>query len=440
MQQFLKQIVVGILSWEARMILKRHQPFIIAVTGSVGKTTTKDAIFHVLKDTDAVRKSEKSFNSELGVPLTVLGLPNAWSNPFRWALYLALGCWRALCSREYPKTLVLEIGADHPGDIARVTRWLKPDIALITRLPERPVHVEYFSSPDAVRREKWELVRALKPGGFLIVNGDDPYIGELKHTTDARTVTFGFGNDNMLRSDQPQVRYATGVGGVPCPVGITFHVIYEKKEYLVQVNDVLGMQFAVAALGALAVGLARGDGVEHMVGMLATLETPPGRMRIIPGKKDSVVIDDSYNASPVAGEAALETLRTMNGKRRIALLGDMLELGEFSEEEHRKLGAIAARSVDLLLTVGKRARLIAESARAAGLPKEHIHEFSSSLFAGEWMAEHVEQGDVMLVKGSQGSGENMIRMERAVKLLMAHPEDASKLLVRQEDEWQRQYK
>jgi len=440
MQQFLKQTIVAILSWEAQMILKRHQPFIIAVTGSVGKTTTKDAIFHVLKDTTSVRKSEKSFNGELGVPLTVLGLPNAWSDPFRWALYLVIGCFRACFGKTYPKVLVLEIGADHPGDIARVTSWLKPDIALITKLPERPVHVEYFASPDEVRKEKWELARALKQGGVLIVNGDDPYIKEFAHTTDARTITFGFGDDNALQGVEPQVRYTPASPVVRQPLGFTFCVRWEKKDFSANMSGVLGVQFAAAALGALALGVARGESMERMIATLDTLETPPGRMRIIPGKKDSVIIDDSYNASPVAGSAALQALKAVEGKRKIALLGDMLELGEFSEEEHRKLGAIAARSVDLLLTVGKRARLIAESARVTGLAHDRIHEFTDSVQAGKWMAEHVEQGDIILVKGSQGSGANMIRMERAVKLLMAHPEEAAQLLVRQENEWQRQYR
>src|SRR3989344_687723 len=158
MQKFFKAIVIAVLTGEARLMLKKHQPFIIAVTGSVGKTTTKDAIFQVLKDTGSVRKSEKSFNSELGVPLTILDLPNAWHDPLGWTRVLAIGCWRALFLREYPKTLVLEVGAQYPGDIKRIARWLCPDIAIITRLPERPTHAEYFASPDEVKKEKAELL------------------------------------------------------------------------------------------------------------------------------------------------------------------------------------------------------------------------------------------------------------------------------------------
>ncbi len=436
MQKFLKQTVVSVLTWEARLILKRRKPFIIAVTGSVGKTTTKDAIFHVLKDTTSVRKSEKSFNSELGVPLTILGLPNAWKSPFLWALYMKIGFWRAVFGRVYPKVLVLEVGADHPGDIARLTKWLKPDIAVMTRLAETPVHVEYFSSPDEVRKEKGELVRALNNGGMFIANGDDPYVREWCSATTARTILFGFSKGADVQGSDPEVRYGTIAEGEHIPLGMTFRVEWKGTQFPVSINGVLGTQSGAAILAALAVGVAQGESMERMIKVLATFETPIGRMRLIQGKSDAVLIDDTYNSSPTAAKAALETLRTIHAKRRIAILGDMLELGGFTEDEHKKIGRIAGEFVDMLLVVGNRAKWIAEGA-LQGLGKEKIHEFTDAETAGKWMAEHIHPGDVILAKGSQGSGANMIRMERAVKLLMAHPEDASEFLVRQEEEWSR---
>jgi UDP-N-acetylmuramoyl-tripeptide--D-alanyl-D-alanine ligase len=438
MKQFLKAGIVALLTWEAQILLKRHKPLIIAVTGSVGKTTTKDAIFHVLKDTASVRKSEKSFNSEIGIPLTILGLSNAWSNPRLWILRLKLGFWRAVFAKKYPQVLVLEIGADHPGDIARVTKWIRPDIAVITRLPERPVHVEYFSSPEEVRKEKWELARAVSPDGVLVINGDDSYLREFSQTITARVLTFGFGEHNDVTCGVPQVQYDNNTPRHP--IGMSFHVRCGDKNFPINLTGVLGTQSATAALAACAVGFARGESVERMARALETFTMPPGRMRIIQGKQNSVIIDDSYNSSPVAAEAALETLRTIDGKRKIALLGDMLELGKFAEEEHRKIGAIAGGFVNLLLLVGKRAEEWMDlGANSAGLAKEKIMTFADSEAAGKWMSKHLEEGDIILAKGSQGSGENMIRMERAVKLLMERPEDAEKLLVRQEDEWQRQY-
>lgn len=439
MKKFFKPIVILILMLEARVLLRRHKPFIIAVTGSVGKTTTKDAIFHVLNGRVSIRKSEKSFNSEFGIPLTILGLSSAWHSPLRWSHALALGFWRAFFGRTYPHVLVLEIGADHPGDISKITKWLKPDIAVVTRLPERPVHVEFFSSPEDLRNEKWELVRALPKHGVCVVNGDDYYARELCAATDVRVITFGFNNDCHVRGEVPQVRYESA-SGLEIPLGITFAVDVGGEAYPVNLNNVLGVQPAMAALAALTVGVAMRESMSRMTKELETFETPRGRMRVIIGKRGSVIIDDTYNSSPIAAEAALETLRSLRGKQKIAILGDMLELGKFSEEEHRRIGEIAGASVDLLLTIGKRARWIAEGAVKAGLGREYIHEFTDVLHAGRWMAGRVAPGDVILAKGSQGSGANMIRIERAVKLLMMRHEDAAKLLVRQEDEWQKHYR
>lgn len=438
MQKIFKSIVVFFLMWEARFILRKHKPFIIAVTGSVGKTTTKDAIFHVLRGTHSVRKSEKSFNSELGVPLTILGLSNAWYSFGGWVTNLCVGFFRALFSREYPKVLVLEVGADHPGDIKRLTTWLHPDIAVITRLPDRPVHVEFFASPSDVKKEKAELVYALKDGGIFVGCADDPNVIELASQVKAKPLLFGVDPEATVRGEAPEIIYATGDFGA-IPSGTRFSVSYLGAQQTVTLRGVLGVSPVSAALAAIAVGIAMEEHFSHLAESLSTLETPPGRMRILSGKDGVVLIDDSYNASPVAGEEALRVLRTMKGKRKIAMLGDMLELGAYAEEEHRKIGRIAGSFVDLLITVGKRARSMAVGAREAGLVAEKIKEFADSEAAGKWMAEHTASGDIILLKGSQGSGENMIRMERAVKLLMEHPEDAGTLLVRQEKKWQNDY-
>ncbi|MDO8520602.1 MAG: UDP-N-acetylmuramoyl-tripeptide--D-alanyl-D-alanine ligase [bacterium] len=438
MQKIFKQIVVIILTWEARLVLRRHRPFIIAVTGSVGKTTTKDAIFHVLKDMTSARKSEKSFNSELGVPLTILGLPNAWHSFFGWLKNICVGFWRGVAVGKYPSVLILEVGADHPGDIKRLVRWLTPDIAVLTRLPDLPVHVEFFASPNEVKKEKAELVRALKVGGIFVGCADDPSIVELMAHTKARHLLFGFDAEATVRGGEVLVTYEEREGE-KYPTGITFPVFYLGQREQVTLHGVLGTPLALACLAAFAVGIARGLSLTEIAETLATFEMAPGRMRILPGKNNTMLIDDSYNSSPVAAEAALATLRSISGKRKVAMLGDMLELGEFAEEEHKKIGRIAGGFVDLLVTVGKRARWIGESAKEAGLVKEKIKEFADSEVAGKWMAGELAKGDTILLKGSQGSGENLIRMERAVKLLMAHPEDAAKLLVRQEEEWQQQY-
>lgn len=162
--RFIRNILVRIITWEARLMLHRLRPSIIAVTGSVGKTTTKDAIFSVLSSRLYIRKSAKSFNSEIGVPLTILGLENPWSDPFLWVGTIVRGLFRAALSQEYPTWLVLEVGADRPGDIRTVAAWLKPHVVVYTGVPEVPVHVEYFGSPEAVFKEKRALAEYLRPG------------------------------------------------------------------------------------------------------------------------------------------------------------------------------------------------------------------------------------------------------------------------------------
>ena len=439
MKRFLKAIVVVILSWEAGVVLRKHKPFIIAVTGSVGKTSTKDAIFEVVKGTIKARKSMKSFNSELGVPLTVLGLENKWSSVFGWLANIFRGFLMAIFPSPYPALLVLEVGADHPGDIKRITRWLTPDITVVTRIPDLPVHVEYFSSPEEVKKEKSELVKAIKKTGVFVANADDPAVVGLSSLTRAHMITYGFGESAMVRGSKPQIAYREK-DERNFPVGMSFEIDYHGESYPVVLMDILGAHLCEASLAACAVGIARDIPITHIIASLGVLETPRGRMRIIPGGSGSTIIDDSYNSSPIALRAALDVLKYIDANHRIAVLGDMLELGKYSDEQHWEMGRYLGTWVDQLVTVGQRARGIAEGAKTAGLPEGKIRTFASSEEAGKWLMPELKTGDVILVKGSQGSGENMIRMERAVKELMVHPEDAEKLLVRQESEWQAHYK
>jgi UDP-N-acetylmuramoyl-tripeptide--D-alanyl-D-alanine ligase len=173
-------------------VLRVYKPRIVAITGSVGKTSTKDAIYSVLAPHVFVRKSEKSFNSEIGIPLTILGRPNAWNNPFGWLENLIDGLVLIVWRTKYPEWLVLEVGADRPGDISSVAKWLRADIVVITRLPDVPVHVEFFDSPEDVIREKASLLRALKPDGTFVANADDEKVLALRDDVPGQSMTFGF--------------------------------------------------------------------------------------------------------------------------------------------------------------------------------------------------------------------------------------------------------
>ena len=431
MKQFFKSVVVRVLTFEARLVLQRHKPKIVAVTGTVGKTTAKDAIYEMLAQFFYVRKSEKSFNTEIGVPLAILGLSNAWSNPFLWMRNLFAGAFIALCSREYPRWLVLEVGADAPGDIRRITHWLAPDVAVLTRLAEVPVHIEFFPSVEALVLEKGALVEALLPGGLLVLNGDDREVLFMKaRAPGRRCLIFGSGESAAVRASHYAVFYDEEEGG-GAPAGVTFRVNALGNSLPIRISGALGRQLMPPVLAAFAVGIGEGLNLARIAEAFCNFAPPPGRMRLIRGKRETCLIDDTYNASPVAMSEALQTLGELKtAGRKIAVLGDMLELGKYSDAEHERAGTLAASSCDILCTVGLRARQIAEGARASRMDASQILSYEESARAGAELEPMLERGDIVLVKGSA-----RMRMEQIVYALMAEPECAKELLVRQEKEW-----
>lgn len=428
MIDFFKKCVVFLLTWEARLMLTRYKPRVIAVTGSVGKTTTKDAIYAGISRSVRARKSMKSFNSELGVPLTILGLDNAWNNPLKWIWNIAKGLARAAWSQNYPAWLVLEVGADRPGDIKRVAKWLRPDVAVFTGVPEIPAHVEYFSSPDEVMKEKRWLAEYLKPGGKLVVNGDDTRSRQLHADFRGISATYGCESNNDFYASHEEIVYEDDE-----PVGLRFRANHGSSSIPVAVHGALGRPRIYAATAAIAVGESIGLDSVSVGQALDTWEPPPGRVRLIKGLKYSTIVDDTYNSSPAAALAALDILTDVRtGGRRIAIMGDMLELGRYTKEAHRQVGERAAKTCDMLITVGFRSRAMAEAALDAGMPDSAIrqYELGEAARAAEELIPELKRGDIVLVKGSQG-----MRMEKAVKALMAEPDRAREFLVRMEDEW-----
>ena len=434
-KDFFKKIIITLLTLEAKAVIKKYKPRIVAVTGSVGKTSAKDAMYEVLAATTGarVRKSQKSFNSELGLPLTILGRPNAWNSPLGWIQNLIDGLLLLLYRSPYPEWLVLEVGADRPGDIKSVAKWLPLDVAVITRLPEVPVHVEFFNSPEEVVEEKAALIGALVPDGTLVLYADESRVSDMRKRAIGRhVITFGFNEDADVRAQNFKVLYEEGV--VQAPVGIAASVSAGGSSVPVQVLGTAGAHTLLPALAAAAMGRALDKDLASCVQALGRYMPPPGRMHLLPGSKDTTIIDDTYNSSPAAVAAALDTLVLVKPQgvagRKIAALGDMLELGRHSVEEHRKIGTYAAACVDVLITVGFRARDIAQGALDAGLDEKNILQYEDAEKAGEELAALVAAGDIVLVKGSQS-----MRMEKIVKELMRNPESAEELLVRQDLEW-----
>ncbi|MCD5381223.1 MAG: UDP-N-acetylmuramoyl-tripeptide--D-alanyl-D-alanine ligase, partial [Candidatus Pacebacteria bacterium] len=378
MKEIFKPIVISILNAESAILLKRKKPTIIAVTGSVGKTSTKDAIYAAIKKHTYARKSRMSFNSDIGISLTILGLPNGWNNPFVWLHNIVEGFFMAFFSRSYPDVLILEMGIDRPGDMEKLAKWIKPDMVVLTRLPNVPVHVEYFSSPEAVIEEKMHLVTALKTDGVLIYNNDDPIIKSLLPEVLQRQVGFGRYLETDFTAREDKVVYNDDQ-----PVGIEFKLNHNKESYKLQVQNTVGTQHVFSCAAAMVVADELGVPLKAAAESIKSLSTPSGRMRIVSGLKSSVIVDDTYNSSPIAVEQALQALNELKyAKRKIVVLGDMLELGKYSAEEHKRIGSLVPAAANVLFTVGVRARQIAEGAMAAGMSEKHIFQYDDSARAG----------------------------------------------------------
>ncbi len=423
MKDLIKILIIRALVWEAKAVLLRHKPFIIGVTGNLGKTSTKDAIYAVMKDHFFVRRSEKSMNSEFGVPLTILGEKSGWNNPLKWISILIHGLFVPF-QKDYPTHLVLEIGADRPGDIKSIASWIKPDITVVTQFGQVPVHIEFFKDRDAVVEEKGYLVEALRETGVFIYNRDDHDSAKLLGRTPARKASIGIHENADI--------HATNIKLYGNPIeGTEADVMVDGKNHHLVLPEVAGKSPVYCALPALLVARELAIPLEIACASLRDADKPKGRMRLLAGMNGSVIIDDSYNASPKATEHGLKTLAEIETVgRKIAVLGDMLELGDHTRDEHYKIGKIAAKSAHKLYTVGIRSRSTAEGALDEKMLDENIMECDTSILAGKELVKIIQKGDVIYVKGSQS-----MRMERAIEMILASTHNPKSVLVRQEKEW-----
>lgn len=416
----------------AARVVRRYAPHVVGVTGSVGKTSAAGAALAVLL-AGGLRAggAHGNYNNELGLPLTVLGASAPGRNPAAWALVVAKAA-RLLSVRdpEYPTHLVLEFGADHPGDIAALLRIATPRVAVVTAVA--PAHLEFFGTLEAVAAEKATLVEALPDDGVAVLNADDPNVLAMRDRTRARTLTYGFGGTAQVRAAGAHL----AMTGSHEPLGVRWHLAYGSDAGEVLTAGTVGRSATSAALAGAAVGVAFGVTFRSILAAVQGFQPPAGRLRLLSGRGGSILVDDSYNSSPNAALEALDAVtelwRSVPRRQRLTVvLGTMAELGRASERLHRAVGAkVAAAAPSRLVTVGAEARWIAEGARAAGYPSEQTAEFGDAQPAGRALASDTHGGDIVLVKGSQAA-----RCERIVAALLANPGDAVRLLVRQGTKW-----
>ncbi len=429
----MKTLLQNVLFMMARATLRRHRPLIVGVTGSIGKTTTKAAIAVVLQKKYRVRENIKSYNNEIGVPLTILGFESPGRSLPGWLQLVLQWAWGMVFGhKHYPEVLVLEMGADKPGDIAYLTSLAPPDIGVLTAIA--PTHLEQFGDVAAVAAEKRLLIKNIRHGGTAVLNSDDEIVRETKISKGERLLRYGMSQDAEVRGSD--VRWSFGSGGDGAGLGVNFKVTHEGSSVPMRLDGCIGLPPVLSALAAAAVGVAVGLNLVEISEALKIFSPTPGRLRLLEGIRHSLIIDDSYNSSPRAVIAALDVLdsapRSVQA-RHIAVLGDMRELGDEAESAHTAVGQdVAQRPIDMLVTVGERSRSIARAARHHGFAEDKIFSFATAEEAGGLLRDTIRPDDVVLFKGSQ----NFIRLERAVKMIMAAPERASELLVRQGPEWQ----
>lgn len=377
--------------------LKRNKLDVVAITGSVGKTSAKEAIYQVLSAKYKVGKTKDSKNDEVGVPATILGL-KIERFPFGWMKNILLGFFKSSLVKNKLDKIILEMGADRIGDIKYLTSFIKPNIAVVTRVA--CAHLEFFCSLENVAQEKGTLVEALDSKGWVILNYDDPNVRKMNDRTKAKVFYFGLDKNSDLYADEIK----SGIGG------IDFKVHYKKESVNVHL-DIIGKHLIYSALAGIACGLVSGMEFKETTKAVAGFQTEKGRLDLVQGVKGSMIINDTYNANPESMKAAIQTLNDLAGKKRkIAVLGDMLELGKESDDFHREIGKELIGSADLFFAVGPQSKYIFEEAEKKMDGK--VFWFPDSQSAVESVKENIRSGDMILVKGSRG-----MRMEMIVKAL-----------------------
>ncbi|HBG81898.1 TPA: hypothetical protein DDW69_03590 [candidate division CPR2 bacterium] len=410
MKKAFKNLIQKILKRIAILIFTKQKPEIVGITGTIGKTSTREAVKHLLSKKYNVYAPSGSLNTEIGVPLAVIGTksPDNILNIFSWLKIFALGLKRAY-AEDYPKILILEMGVDRPHDMDWLISFVKPRISVVTAIT--PANLGFFNSVAEVEKEKLKILEATRE--LAIVNED---LVKIKKSS---VPVLLYGKNGEVSFKDPKISVN----------GSRFKVVLGKKSAEFDTKTIANSSI-YAILAAVAVGYKYDFSLEEMAVFFKDFRPYNGRMNPLKGINDSFIIDDSYNSSPESAKAALRTVQGFVG-RKVLVLGGMNELGKFSKDAHQEIGALVCHVADILVTVGKDANdFMAEEALKSGLKPERLFKFKGAREAGKFLADQVKPGDIVLVKGSQDG----IFLEEAVEQILKDKKDI-KYLVRQSDFW-----
>jgi len=355
----------------AQSLLKKYRPSIIAIAGAAGKTMTKETAYVILRQARRTQTGDNFLKTILG------------THPVK----------KLFIKGDYPEILLLEYTAGYPGHIRELLKVARPQIAVITNTSD--------IGSEAVIREKSRVVEALPTAGFAILNIDDSGVMAMQEKTKAHITTFGFDKRAQVRISNFSNRSEQLPNGQWRPAGISFRLEYESNFVPIRLNGVFGKAHAYAAAAAAAIGLSFGINLVRIAEALHYYQAPPQRMKLIPGVKGTFIINDSYSASLLSMRSALETIGELKAERKVAVLGDMLGLGKYAIEAHEAVSEFCRDNVNILITVGPRAKFIANAAIKVGFDKRKILSFNTADEAKLEVQGLLKKGDLILIKGSK---------------------------------------
>ena len=385
-----RRLLAWLLAVVAAAVLRRYRPLVVVVTGSVGKTTTKDLVAAALASRFRLRATRGSANSEIGAPISVIGSSRDRSPRGR-ALALLDGLRLLIRRRPFPELLVLELAAGRRGELDRLTRWIRPHVAVVTNV--RPVHRQYYSNFEEIVREKSWPIRRLHSSGVGVLNVADPGARRLLALAPGRVLTYGSAGEADLWLDDVQA----DVDGMSAVVCIRRPEGGEVDRFRLS-SALLGEHQLTGVLAAVGVGIALGVPPQQALDAVSGYAPADGRLRALRRADGLIVLDDSHNASPQAVLDALDVLARFP-QPRWAVLGDMMTLGPEAEAGHRAVGEAVATRADVLVAVGEHADWIAETALSRGMQPSNVLRAPDAETAAQMVAPRTHGGTV-LVKGS----------------------------------------
>jgi len=403
-----KRIIQEVLKMMAKLVLNKRKPIVVGITGSVGKTTTREVVVKILSIKFKVRGNQRNYNTEIGVPLTILGCQIDYNKNKILQIFGIIYYWlRAMVfDKEYPEILVLEMGADKPGDIKYFCNFIPINVGVLTDIGIS--HLENFKTKQNLATEKGYLLRNVVNNGMAIYNYDNKTVRDIGQKMSTSSISYGLDVKAKMKATEIVNKIEIN-SEFQKNEGIIFKLDYQGKVLPVRLKNCAGKGIIYSVLAGFSVGIYFQLNLIEMIESLENFVPYSRRLNLIKGKNNSLIIDDSYNSSPDSLDLALDLMKDIKAQRKIVILGDMLELGEEEKNSHKQVGAkVAELKPEYFVAIGKRMEEAVQSYSKIIKKEDKVMVFENSQEALEIVGKIIETGDLVLVKGSFGMKMNKI--------------------------------